>query len=155
MNRRGITLLKTWLLLALTLVALHSPLPVRGQSCDIIVNNADATNCVGVAGSADLNSLIGNVGPRFVVWRANDIRYVRVGPFSDVLLGLMGQVEDRFVIRYANANKLYATAYPKGLANDTTPPQISELIVETIGTDRVKISWLTNEFASTVLQYGT
>jgi hypothetical protein len=154
MGKRRIAFLITLMLVTYAFVGSQFVLSVSGQSCNIIVNNADATNCVGVAGSADLNSLIGNVEQRFTVWYANDIYYVSVGPFSDVLLALMGQVEDRFVIRYANANILYRTAYPKGLANDTAPPQISGVVATNIGAGMVKITWLTNEFASSFLEYG-
>jgi hypothetical protein len=154
MNTRRIVLLIALLLITFVLIGGWFVLPVRGQSCNIIVNGADATKCVTVTGSTDLQVLIGNVGPRFVVWRANEIRYVSVGPFSDVLLGLMGQVEDRIVIRHANANRLSILTYPKGVANDTTPPQISEVVVTNVGSGGVKITWLTNEFASSFLEYG-
>jgi hypothetical protein len=154
MNVRRIALLLATLLVSFVLIGGWFVLPVRGQSCNIIVNGADATKCVTATGSTDLQALIGNVGPRFVVWRANEIRYVSVGPFSDVLLGLMGQVEDRVVIRHANANRLNILTYPRGLANDTLPPQISEVVVNDVGSGSVKITWLTNEFASSFLEYG-
>jgi len=142
-------------LIIVVLAGLVLALPVRGQSCGIIVNNADATQCITVTGSSALNTLIANIGPRFVVEYANGIQYISVGPISSDLQTLLGQVNTRIVIQYANANRTHTFAYPVGLVGDTTPPQINTVAVEPLGSGSVKISWFTDEFATSTLKYGT
>ena len=75
-------------------------------------------------------------------------------PISSDLQGLLAQAGDRIAFQYANANRLYGFTYPLGLVGDTTPPLISGLAVNSIGTGVVMISWTTNEFAATTLRYG-
>jgi hypothetical protein len=136
--------------LALTLPAVSSP-RVRGQSDGIIVDGADETTTLTVAGSANLNALIADVRPRLEVWYANSIHYYDI----TVPSGLPSLIEDRMIIWYANSNRTHTLAYPAGLTEDTTPPQISELTTTPVGTHSVRVSWRTDEFAASSLEYGT
>ena len=101
-----------------------------------------------------MNTLIGEVAPRFVVQYANGIRYYDLPPISGTLTSLMAQVGDRFVIQYANANRFYGFTYPQAMIGDTTAPQATAPVVTMLGRGNVKISWTTNEFAQTRFRYG-
>jgi len=105
--------------------------------------------------SADLQTLIGQVGVRPVVQYANAMRYYSLTPISADLQTLIGQVGDRFVMQYANANRFYGLAYPVDLIGDTAPPQIAAAPTATgVGQGSVIVSWMTNEFATTVFEFG-
>ena len=102
MNARRIALS-----IGVVLVGLALAWPVRGQSGDIIVNNADATTTLTVTGSSDLNTLITDVGPRSVLQHANSIWYYGISPIPSDLQTLLGQVGHRSVIQYANSVQYY------------------------------------------------
>ncbi len=131
---------------------------VSGQSSDIVINNADATNTLTMAPSAPLNTLVNDIAPRFVVEYANTLKVYSIAPPSEALLTLLGQTADRMVLQYANANRFYALGYPKALFNDQTPPQISDLkttVTKTISsTNLVTVTWLANEVVTTTFEYG-
>lgn len=105
--------------------------------------------------SAELQTLIGQVGDRFVVQYANAMRFYSMPSIPAELQTLIGQVGDRFVLQYANANRFYGLAYPLDLVGDTAPPQVTTApSVTGIGQGSVRISWMTNEFATTVFEFG-
>ena len=89
--------------IGVVLVGLALALPVRGQSGDIIVNDADATTTLTVAGSSDLNTLITDVGPRSVVEYANAIQRYGMPPIPSDLQALLRQVGHGLLIQYANS----------------------------------------------------
>lgn len=47
-----------------------------------------------------------------------------------------------------------ALAYPVALINDTVPPQIRDVQAQTVA-GGVKITWTTDEFATSEVRYGT
>ncbi len=145
------------------------PTTARGQPADssvssagaatcvptgFIISNADASACVTTEASPTLNTLIGEVAPRFVVQYANGLRYYNLPPLPSTLTSLMAQVGNRFVIQYANANRFYGFTYPQAMIGDTTAPQATAPVVTMLGRGSVKISWTTNEFAQTRFRYG-
>jgi hypothetical protein len=140
------------IIVLLTVLALVAP--ARGQPDDFVVTNADQLTTLAVSASSSLNGLIAGVTSRFVVQYANHIRYYAMTPIAASLQTLLGQVGDRFVIRYANANRLYAFTYPMEMLADVTPPQITGVTVARLDAGSVRISWFTNEFATSRLQYG-
>ncbi len=146
----------TFAIAALLLSALLLlPTTARGQPTGFIITNADATSYVTTTASSQLNTLIGNVAPRFVVQYANGIRYYSIPPISSTLTSLMAQVGNRFVIQYANANRFYGFTYPAAMIGDTTPPLIATSPMVSFGPSSATISWFTNEYATTLFRYGT
>jgi hypothetical protein len=136
------------------LVALGGTSSARGQSGGIVVSGADGMTTVGMSASPQLGALMAGVGTRFTVEYANDIRFYSVPPVPGELQSLLQQARDRFVIQYANANNVYAFAYPVALFGDATPPQISNVTAVLSDTGVVKITWFTNEFASSAFEWG-
>lgn len=106
--------------------------------------------------SSTLTALIAQVGDRFVVQYVNGLRYYTLPPISSTLTALMAQVGDRFVMQYANANRYYSVTYPLAMIGDTVPPQISTPPAPiAYGGGSVTLQWITDEYATTVLKYGT
>jgi hypothetical protein len=136
------------------LVALGGTSVVRGQSGGIVVNGADGMTTFGMSASPQLGALIAGVGARFTVEYANDIKFYSVPPIPGELQALLQQARGRFVIQYANANNVYTYTYPAALFGDTTPPQISSVTAVLSDTGVVKVTWFTNEFASSVFEWG-
>ena len=116
--------------------------------------SADAVAKVGMGGSSDLNTLIQQVAPRFLVEYANGIRYYTFGPMPDNLRTLLQQVLDRPVIQYANASRRYVFVYPQHISGDSTPPVITEFSATPTGADSVSVVWWTDELANTIFEYG-
>ena len=45
-------------------------------------------------------------------------------------------------------------AYPKPLFNDSTPPAITDVVVDNILSRQARINWTTDEFATSLVKYG-
>lgn len=139
----------------LLLALLPATQTAQGQMTGFIISNADAVSYVSTTVSSQLNGLIANVAPRFVVRYANDLHYYTLSPVSSTLTALLAQVGDRFVLQYANANRYYSVTYPVAMIGDNTPPQTSTAPLPIgYGAGSVTLQWITNEFATTVLKYG-
>lgn len=67
---------------------------------------------------------------------------------------LLGQVAERIVFQYANANREVELAYPE-LIDDTTKPQIGDVAANPAGGVNALITWTTDEFATSTVLYGT
>jgi hypothetical protein len=147
--------LRVALLIGMALFVLAKAIPTTGQSGGIIVQGANSVLDVPVSSSPELVNLIVGIGTRFLVEHANSIRYHAMPPIASELQTLLGQVEDRIVIQYANSNLKFAFAYPVGLVADTAPPQISQVAVTQLSPTSVKVSWLSDEYAASSLAYGT
>lgn len=127
---------------------------IHAQTSDFVIQNADGSKLYSILPSPDLNVLIENVVERFVIEHANGNRFYDLTPISDELQTLIGEVSDRFVISHANASKQYTLNYPGELISDITPPQISEPTATVSGTNAVTITWTTNEYTTSVIEYG-
>ena len=46
-------------------------------------------------------------------------------------------------------------AYPKAFFSDSTPPKISEVAIDSISSSQAKINWTTNEYATSMVKYGS
>lgn len=57
-------------------------------------------------------------------------------------------------MQYANTSRQMTLAYPMALIGDAVPPQISNVQAQNVP-DGVKITWTTNEFATSEVRYGT
>jgi len=159
-------------------------LPVHGQT-GIIVNNADAIRQEGVRLDSGLSGATSSVGPRIVLQYANSkreerivappgalqtlfaqvparivlqyantMRQERVAAPPAALQTLFGQVAPRIVLQYANTSRQVSLAYPVALIGDTVPPQIRDVRAQSV-TGGVKITWTTDEFATSEVRYGT
>lgn len=60
-------------------------------------------------------------------------------------------------IKMISANRLaeMELVYPAGLFADTTAPVISDVQVEQVDNTTVRVSWTTDEFATSTVRYGT
>ena len=175
---------KIFPLLALAALIAILALPAHGQT-GIIVNNADAIRQEGVSLDSDLGGVTGSVGPRIVLQYANTMRQERVAAppgalqtlFGQVpariilqyantvrqervvtppagLQTLFGQVAPRIILQYANTSRQVMLAYPVALIGDTVPPRISNVQAQSVG-GGVKVTWTTDEFATSEVRYGT
>lgn len=94
------------------LLALSLARPASGQPDQIIVQNADATRTLDVAGDSQLNTLLGQVADRIVFQYANANRLIQIVPALPELVTLLGETADRIVYQYANANRLISISPP-------------------------------------------
>ena len=67
---------------------------------------------------------------------------------------LFGQVADRIILQYANTSRQVTLAYPVALIGDTVPPQIRDVQTQNVA-GGVKVTWTTDEFATSEVRYGT
>jgi len=112
------------LLIVLALSRLDS---VQGQS-GFVIDNADATNTLSFMSSTELDTLIGQIAPRFVVEFANANQHYTLTAIPTALNDLLTTLQPRFVIEFARANKYYAlTPIPSQL--DTLLGQITPRFV--------------------------
>lgn len=170
-------------LLVLAALLVMTP-PAQGQT-GIIVNNADTIRHEGVRLDTGLSSAASSVGPRIVLQYANTKREERIAAppsglqtlFGQVsarivlqyantmrqeqvaappagLQTLFGQVVPRIILQYANTSRQVTLAYPKALIGDTVAPQISNVRTQSVA-GGVKITWTTDEFATSEVRYGT
>jgi hypothetical protein len=145
------------ILLGIALLALGaSVVPAVGQGDDnIIVNGADGVWTKSVSITQDLTDRLANVAPRVVLESVNQVRHIQLNAPPASLQTLLGQVPARVILLYANAVRHQRLVYPVALFHDTTPPQITSLAAIPMGGDKVKITWTTNEFATSEVLYGT
>jgi hypothetical protein len=123
----------------------------RGQPSGFVLERADASVNISVAPASELNTLITQVGPRFIVEYANTLKFYQVLAPPSELIDLIGSVGSRFVLEYANANRFYTVAYPNELIDDTAPPVILGIQFSSGGV----IRWETDEYATSEMRIGT
>jgi hypothetical protein len=81
--------------------------PVQGQSGSFTIENADATNTLDVTSSSELETLIDQVAPRFVMEFANANQVYTLTSLPIALDDLLETIQPRFVMEFANAQKVY------------------------------------------------
>ena len=109
------------------LAAIVETLPVSGQS-GFIIENADATNTLSFTASTELDTLIDQIAPRFVVEFAHANQYYALTAIPTALNDLLSTLQPRFVIEFSRANKFYTlTPVPSQL--DTLIGQIAPRFV--------------------------
>jgi len=143
------------ILLVMALLALGFSLPAAGQGGQIIVNSADEVWERPVSGSSTLRGLLDSAKTHIIVEYANVLRYLLVARVPGDLETLLCQVSARHIVAYANANRQVTLAYPAELIGDTTPPQITFIVAEPLTTGVVRVTWRTNEFSTSRVEYGT
>lgn len=171
-------------LLAVAALVLLLTFPAHGQT-GIIVNSADTIRQEGVLLDTGLSSATSSVGPRIVLQYANTKREERIAAPPGALQSLFGQVParivlqyantmrqeriaappaglqtffgqvaSRIILQYANTSRQVTLAYPKALIGDTVPPQIRDVRTQSAA-GGVKITWTTDEFATSEVRWGT
>jgi hypothetical protein len=103
----------------------------------------------------ELQILFGQVTPRIIFQYANTNRALNLAVAPAALQTLLSQVSARIILQYANTNRQQQLAYPVALVGDNTPPQITGIASSGVGLDSVKITWNTDEWADSVVVYGT
>jgi hypothetical protein len=136
------------------LALLSSSEIARGQLEGFIIENADATSTLSVSQSASLGSLIAQVAPRIVVQFANSNRILSLVPAPQPMLTRLSQVTPRLVMEFADSNRFFQLNYPIDLLDDQQPPQVNGISAVAVGRDAAVISWSTDEFADSVVEYG-
>jgi hypothetical protein len=127
--------------------------PAFGQS-GIVVNNADTVRNSSVSVSQGLIDSIAGVQPRIVFQYANTNRKIGLSAAPGALQTLLSQVPARIVFQYANTNRNQPLVYPAALIGDSTAPVLGS-ITSGPAADGIMISWATDEFANSVVRYGT
>lgn len=130
-------------------------LAAKGESGGFIIENADDSTTLSMVASTELNDLIANVAPHMIVEYANSLRDYLITPVPETLQTLLEQVEARIVVEYANANRYYSLTYPSALIGDMVAPQVSNIVTTPSGSGNVEISWTTDEYTISMIEYGT
>jgi hypothetical protein len=149
MNRIRVVLL---IVVVFTLISLAHP--VLGRTDQIIIENADESKTVSVAGSTQLEQYMGYVSEHFVMQSADDNTFYEVDPIPGTLEGLLDGISDRFVFENADGNEVFEIIYPLELIDDNTPPAIGNISPAIRDSSIVVISWTTDEFAIGELSFG-
>jgi len=144
----------------LVLIALVSLLalaaPAAGQQGDgIIVNGAEELRESSLKMDEALGRSLADVEPRIVLRHASDVRPITLVALPSSFRTLVDQVSDRLVLRYAACNRQERVTYPRDLLDDSAAPRISAIEVRPTGDEGVRILWLTDEFATSRVRYGT
>jgi hypothetical protein len=121
-----------------------------------VIEYANANKFYGLTDvPSDLRILFGKISPRFVIEYANANKFYNLTVAPSELITLLGQVAPRFVLQYANANKFYTFSYPVALIGDTQAPAVSNVTVTVTGPGSVNITWVTDEYASRLVELGS
>jgi len=90
-----------------------------------------------------------------VVTGATDFEEMGVSGNSTLEEGVLPAVLPRIKMISANRLAEMELVYPAGLFADTTAPAISDVQLEQVDSTTVRVTWTTNEFATSTVQYGT
>ncbi len=102
-----------------------------------------------------LRDLINSITERVVAEYANSTTPRALTEPPTALRDLINSITKRVVAEYASSTRAEEMAYPVGLLDDTTPPQISDIAANAVGNDSATITWTTDEFATSTVLYGT
>jgi len=108
-----------------------------------------------VAPPGPLQTRLNQVSHRVVMEHANTVRHQALSSPPSALQARLGEVSTRVFLQHANASRQQRLVYPNALFNDTTAPQMTNIAAAPMGGGNVKITWTTNEFATSAVLYGT
>ncbi|MBA3534067.1 MAG: fibronectin type III domain-containing protein [Ardenticatenales bacterium] len=108
-----------------------------------------------VAAPGALQTALGQVSARVVAQFSNAVRHQNLVAAPGALQTTLAQVSNRVIFAYANANRAQPLSYPATLLADTTKPQAMTIAATATGQSTARITWTTNEFATSVVLYGT
>jgi hypothetical protein len=77
------------------------------SSTGFTIVGADGNNFLSTSGSSELDALIGQVPPRFVLQFAGDSQFYTLEPAPGPLLTLLNQIPPRFVLQFAGNSQFY------------------------------------------------
>lgn len=104
---------------------------------------------------AQLANELSQALPRYVIQFANANRFVRVTNTPAAFDTLLQNTTPRFIVQFANSLRAEPLLFPVELVDDNTPPTISQPDTTQPTGNSVRISWTTNEFATSEIRYGT
>ena len=133
-------------------------IPVSGKDAvksTITVNNADSFRKVEVGFNGNLTSALEDVLARVSVQYANTLRKLTLSQLRAGFQEVIKQVSARVVINQANSNRQADLIYPKELINDSAAPLIDQVDVDNLSESKVKVNWITDEFATSKVRFGT
>ena len=122
----------------------------------ILVEYANSISQFGLyAMPENLTNVARRVMPRIIVEYANSIAHRELQEMPANLLNTTKEVpKRRLIIEYAESNSYIPLMYPLELMNDTIPPVIGDVSVMNVTNNSVVITWITDEFADSVVRYG-
>ena len=101
-----------------------------------------------------LQTLLGQATPRVVYEHAASSRIAPLPALPSGLQSALAQAVLRIVFQYAASGRQMAMVYPRTLVSDTTAPVISARSAVQ-GTEGIKVTWTTDEFADSTVLFGT
>ncbi len=102
-----------------------------------------------------LETLMSGLLPRFTMRYADTNLFLTLSPAPNTLITRLGEIGPRFVMRAADISRTIPLAYPVDLIGDTQPPQGTNLDTSQASDDVTTISWMTDEYADSLVRYGT
>jgi hypothetical protein len=118
----------------------------------------DASSCQTetVVESEALTTAAGKVARRFILNYVDSWQIIAVEPAPAALTTAIGAVDERVLLNYADSKNIILVSYPAQLLNDTTEPSlVGSPVVGTVTTTSAEITWITDEFATSSVVYGT
>jgi len=104
---------------------------------------------------AELTNVTNIVTARITAEHANTIYCDDLDKVSAELANLTQTVvSSRLIFVSANTNHCEELIYPKEFMNDTLPPVITDISVINLTNNSAKVTWITDEFADSVVKYG-
>jgi hypothetical protein len=102
-----------------------------------------------------LTNVTNIVTPRITIEYANTVYCADLNRVPAALANLSQTVvSSRLIFDYANTNHCEALIYPKEFMADTIPPVITDISIINLANNSAKVTWITDEFADSVLKYG-
>ncbi|MCA9971395.1 MAG: fibronectin type III domain-containing protein [Anaerolineales bacterium] len=101
-----------------------------------------------------LDTRLNQTAPRVVFEFANSSRSQGLPALPGTLVTALNQVLPRVVFEFANSSRQHQLSYPVVMIGDATSPLISNITAQPISSDSAEITWITDEFADSVVEYG-
>lgn len=102
-----------------------------------------------------LESLLSDARDRVVTEYASSTAPHALTEPPPILRDGLKAVTARVITEYGSSNRVEVALYPLELIGDTTPPMITNIAVTPVGSSSVNVTWTTDEFATSVIDYGT
>lgn len=148
---------KAFLILATLTLTLALILPTQsyGKSNGFIIIGADDSSDYSMTSSPTLIGLVTTVASHFVMGFADTNHEYSLESVPVELHNLLNLVTNHISLIAADKNHLYYFQYATELIGDTAPPTISAFQANSSGESSVTITWSTNEYTTSVVEYGT
>lgn len=147
----------TAVLLAVVIPQQLAAEPLACNSTGFVITDADANWCESTTDlSGVFNTLLDLVAPRVAFDYARANYMVELTAVSPAMNTALNQVADRIGFDYARSNQQMSLSFPVELVNDTAVPQlVGEVTATPLGGMESQIGWVTNELATSRVQFGT